>query len=69
VPPWNAQRQFYLYLFPLEVWTELHVGLPVTCLLFLSCVGEMDVILKDVTQTETLTESEVFGYFIGSSTE
>jgi len=59
VPPWNAQRQ--LYLFTVEVCTEVHVGLPVRCLLFLSCtrIAEMDVILKDVAQTETLTESKV----------
>lgn len=55
--PWNAQRQ--LYLFALEVCTELHVGLPVRHLLFLSCIGEMDVVLKDIAQTETLNESKV----------
>ena len=57
MPPWNAQRQ--LYLFTLEVCTELHVGLPVRCLLFLSCIGEMDLVLKDVAQAVTLTESKV----------
>jgi len=55
VPPWNAQRQ--LYLFTLEACTELHLGLRRH--LFLSCIGEMDVVLKDVAQTETLTESKV----------
>jgi len=57
VPPWNAQR--HLYLFTLEVCTELHVGLPVRHQLFLSCIGEMDVVLQDVAQTETLTNSKV----------
>ena len=57
MPPWNAQRQ--LYLFTLEVCTELHVGLPARCLLFLSCIGEMDLVLKDVAQAVTLTESKV----------
>lgn len=37
----------------------MHVGLPVRHLLFLSCIGETDVVLKDVAQTETLTESKV----------
>ena len=57
--PSGMYRGIYLYLFTLEVCTELHVGLPVRRLLFLSCSGEMDVVLKDVAQIETLTESEV----------
>lgn len=39
--------------------TELHVGVAVRHQLFLSCIREMDVVLQDVAQTETLTESKV----------
>ena len=65
MPPWNAEKQFYLCLFTLQVCAELHVGLPVRHLLFLSHIGEMHVFLKAVGQTETLTESKVtFVYMV-----